>query len=156
MMKPLIVGATLSLAGVVAFALARDTREDPTAEAPVATAPPVEIADVELADPGQIGEEAPAPVVEELPVGWNVDETGFVWEPLSFDTPQIRNNGDGTLTMRKLARIYKDGEMREVGIQATATPDLARIPIQQRTLPKRGQTAQGDAVEDASSATDGR
>jgi hypothetical protein len=156
MMKPLIAGTTLILAGVVAFALASDTREDPTAEAPIATAPPVEIVDVELADPGPIAEEAPAPVVEELPVGWHVDETGFVWEPLSFDKPQIRNNGDGTLTMRKLARIYKNGEMREVGIQATATPDMARIPIQHRTLPKASQTAQRDPAEEAPPSTDGQ
>jgi hypothetical protein len=157
MKKPLIAGATVLVAGVVAFAFARDAREEPEAvEAPVAQASVEEPAVVELADPGVIADEPAEEAPEELPPGWEVDETGFVWEPLSYDKPQLRNNGDGTVTMRKLARIYEaDGTMREVPVTATATITQKRVPRMKRTLPAYLQPEQPEEAEDSELSQDG-
>lgn len=161
MKKTLIAGATVLLAGVVAFAFARDDRAEPEAvDAPVAQADVQEPEAPELADPGVIEEE---PVVEEaadeLPPGWEVDETGFVWEPLSYDEPQIRNNGDGTVTMRKLARIYEaDGTMREVPVTATATITQKRVPRMKRPMPaylQEGQQEEAQESEESELSQDG-
>jgi hypothetical protein len=137
----LIGGAALLAAGAVALALSQDGR----AQAPQAPevvpqqapeAPPV----AELADPGTIVEEPePAPVLV-VDTGYQVDADGFVWEPLSYDKPQIKGNGDGTVTMKKLARIVEaDGSMREVPITVTASPQQRRMPIKARTMPATPQ-----------------
>jgi len=136
MKTTLIAGTTLLLAGVAAFALNRDDREEKTVETPQEQAAAPETKTVELADPGQIEEPEEEATVSPLPEGWEVDETGHVWEPLSFNKPQVRNNGDGTITMRKLIRIYENGKMREIPITATATPVQKRLPMKQRVAPK--------------------
>jgi hypothetical protein len=148
MKTPLIAGTTLILVGVAAFALARDDRDDKPIEAPeVEAAPAPETARAELADPGTIEAEAAAPEAasaDVLPEGWEIDETGHVWEPLS-EKPQIRNNGDGTITMRKLIRVWQNGKMVEKPITATATPSQKRLPVKQRLAPTK---ANPDAAED--------
>jgi len=154
MKKPLIAGTTLLLAGIVAFALTRDSREEKTADAPKADTPAVEVAEVELADPGTIEEPAPEPVPDALPQGWEIDEVGHVWEPLSFEKPQVRNNGDGTLTMRKLIRIYENGKVREIPITATAVASQKRLPVQTRKPPK--VTSESTSTDQTEPSTDGQ
>ena len=132
MKKLLFAGVTAVLAGVIAFALVNDSRDD--AELPVQqardVAPEPEAADLVAPEP-LVAQEEP---VEELPEGWTVDEDGFVWEPLSFDKPQRKNNGDGTWTTKKLARIYNsDGTFRETPITITSTPSMKRLAPKQRT-----------------------
>lgn len=137
MNKPLLFGATALVAGVVAFALTYDSRDEAQEiDKPVAQAP-VEEPKVELADPGVIEDEPVVEETEELPEGYFVDEMGRVWEPLSFDKPQIKANGDGTFTMRKLARIYEaDGSMREQPIVGIASPVHRRVPRLSRPEPQ--------------------
>jgi hypothetical protein len=134
MKTPLIVGTTLILAGVVAFALARDDRDTTTVETPAVEEQSAQAPAAELADPGKIEEPAAPEVLGTLPEGWEIDETGFVWEPLSFE-PQVRHNADGTLTMKKLARVYdvETGEMTLKPVTAHAIASQKRIPVKQRS-----------------------
>ena len=86
-------------------------QEEPAPEPEVALAAPEEPEEV-------------APVHEDL----TVDEDGHVWGPLSFDNPQVKINGDGTVTVKKLARAYRaDGTMEEIPITGVLSPK--RVPI---------------------------
>ena len=144
----LIGGAALVAAGAVALALSQDRRET-QAQVPEAlpeAAPPPQ---AELVDPGMIPAEEPAPQPElVVEAGYEVDPDGFVWEPLSFDKPQIKNNGDGTVTMKKLARIVEaGGKVREVPITVNAAPQQRRLPIRQRGGPKPEPTDEPAATD---------
>lgn len=145
-MKAIISGGTAILilaAGIFAFIILNEdeTRSDGTG--PQADAEQEQqTVQTELADPGTVPEEE---LAEEMPEGYTVDEDGFVWEPLSYDKPQIKNNGDGTVTMKKLARVYEaDGSMREMPITARATPDQRRLPIQSREVPTKTKKDEED------------
>ncbi|MEM7310100.1 MAG: hypothetical protein AAF682_25720 [Planctomycetota bacterium] len=151
-MKGLLIGsgAAVLVAGAVAFALSQGDREADTAEAPEAVQDEVAATDAELMDPGTIVDEEGLKI-ETVDTGIQVDPDGFVWEPLSFDKPQIKHNGDGTITMKKLARIYENGVMRETPITALATPDQRRLPVKKRELPARlreVQTGEEEPTED--------
>ena len=152
----LIGGAAILAAGAVALAFSQDGRA-PVQQAPevVQQAATIEPAAVELADPGTVVEEPlPAPTLV-VDTGTQVDADGFVWEPLSFDKPQIKNNGDGTVTMKKLARIVEaDGAMREVPITVTASPQQRRLSMKQRTMP--GAPAEPTAEATAETSQDGQ
>ena len=130
----LIGGAAFLAAGAVALALSQDRRPTPPQAPEVAQNEAAPTPAAQLVDPGTIPEEVEAPVPElVIETGYEVDPDGFVWEPLSFDKPQIKNNGDGTITMRKLARIVEaGGKVREVPITVNAAPQQRRIPIQKR------------------------
>lgn len=152
-MKPILYGsgAAILVAGAVAFALSLDGRTadlpEPEAVAKQEAAPEPA---AELVDPGTIEEPVAEPDVA-LPEGYEVDEDGHVWEPLSYHKPQLKNNGDGTVTMRKLARIIEaDGSMREVPIKVVAHPISKRMPVKKRPLPAWAQPAQpdGDAAQE--------
>jgi hypothetical protein len=147
----LIGGAAVLAAGAVALAFTQDRRETPPQAPEVAqheaTPPPV----AELADPGTIPVEEPKAAEVVVDTGVQVDPDGFVWEPLSFDHPQIKNNGDGTVTMKKLARIVEaGGKVREVPITVNAAPQQRRLPIRSRgtPAPKQEPTAGDTATTD--------
>jgi hypothetical protein len=145
-------GASLLVVGVAAFAFSQ-SRRGAVAEAPeVVVETPVVAEPVVLADPGTIAAEPPAPEEPALPPGFEVDEDGFVWEPLSFDKPQVKNNGDGTFTMKKLARIVENGQTREVPITVNAAPSQRRLPIRQRTAPISAEEAAEQAQATAEAA----
>ena len=147
-------GAAILIAGMTAFALNRESRDAEATEASAAVETPVVEEEVVLADPGTIEQE---PVVEEeaLPEGYVVDEDGFVWEPLSFDKPQTKLNPDGSITMKKLARIIDpDGTVREVAITGHATVDHRRLPVVQRK--PRGEKAGPPASSADEKEQDGR
>ena len=143
----LIGGAAFLAAGAVALALSQERRET-RAQAPEVVVEAEPAPQAELVDPGVIPPEEPQPqlVVE---TGYEVDPDGFVWEPLSYDKPQIKNNGDGTVTMKKLARIVEaGGKVREVPITVDAAPQQRRLPIRQRGASKPESTEQPAAVQD--------
>jgi hypothetical protein len=147
----LIGGAAVLAAGAVALAFTQDRRETPPQAPEVAhheaTPPPT----AELADPGTIPVEEPKAEVV-VDTGYEVDPDGFVWEPLSFDHPQIKNNGDGTVTMKKLARIVEaGGKVREVPITVNAAPQQRRLPVRSRATPA---SKQEPAAEETATTTD--
>ena len=144
----LIGGAAFLAAGAVALALAQDRRET-RAQVPEVVPVGTPAPQAELVDPGVIPAEEPAPQPElVVEAGYEVDPDGFVWEPLSFDKPQIKNNGDGTVTMKKLARVVEaGGKVREVPITVNAAPQQRRLPIRQRGGPKPEPSAEPAATD---------
>ena len=114
-------GITLGV-GAVAFTQSGDDATPVVENEAVAEEPAPEPEEVALATPEE--PEVVAPVHEDL----TVDEDGHVWGPLSFDNPQVKINGDGTVTVKKLARAYRaDGTMEEIPITGVLSPK--RVPI---------------------------
>ena len=132
----LIGGAAVLAAGAVALAFTQDRRETPPQAPQIAQHEAAPAPVQELVDPGTVPPvEEPKPEIV-VDTGFQVDADGFVWEPLSFDKPQIKNNGDGTVTMKKLARIVEaGGKVREVPITVNAAPSQRRLPVRQRGTP---------------------
>lgn len=118
----LAVGAIAVALAVVAFAKGGDDTAPVVENEAVAEEPAPEPEVAQLAAPQE--PEEVTPVHEDL----TVDEDGHIWGPLSFDNPQVKINGDGTVTVKKLARAYRmDGTMEEIPITGVLYPK--RVPI---------------------------
>ena len=144
-------GAAVMVAGAIAFAFSQTSgRDATTTESTVRAAHTAPAVDAELAMPDAVPEAAPERP-QALPSNdtvYTIDADGFVWKPLSYHEPQVKYNGDGTFTGRKLFRIVEaDGSMREIPVQYTATPMQKRIALKRRQPPAHVAALAGIEVQ---------
>jgi len=165
-MKAPALLAGLLVLGIGAFLFAENQkdRQNESIQTPQVTEQPAAVTAAELATP-------PPVVVEETsavtPAGdLDARPVGPEGRPLSYDDPQISRNGDGTITMQKMAKLtFPDGTVREVPVTVRARPTIMPVTaVTTRPIPPgqaksakaeatRGNPVPEEDAEDDSSTT---